>query len=99
RVGAHALDRRFEISLFAAHADSLAPAADVGREVRPDRHPGPCEQRFDRASHRRLAVRPDDVNRWIPKLWIAEICEERLDPLEPEAFLGPRAQRLDIVNG
>jgi len=96
--GAHARNRRFEVSLFTAHTDPLAPPAHVGRDVRADGHTGVGEQRLDRASDGRLAVRPDHVNGRIAKLGVAEPGEERLDPLEPEAVLRPGAQRLNKVN-
>ena len=97
-LGTHALDRRLEVRFFPAHADPLAPAAHVWREIRADRQPGAGEQCLCRARHRRLPVRPDDVDRRIAELRIAEPGEQRLDALEPEAVLRPGAQRLDVLN-
>ena len=96
-VGPHTLDRRFEVGLFPADADPLAPSEHVWREIGADRQPGACEQRFDRAGHGRLAVRPDHVDRRITELRIPEPGEQRLDPFEPEAVLRPGAQLLDVL--
>ena len=95
---ANALDCRLEVGLLTANANALAPAADVRREVCADDQPLPGEHLLDRARDGGLPVRPDDVDRRVRELGIAELREERLDPVEPEAVLRPRAQRLDQLN-
>ena len=93
----HSLDRSVEIRLVAPHADPLAPALHVGREVGADDETGLREQLLDRARDGRLAVRPDDVNGRVAQLRIAESREQRLDPVEPEAVLRPGTERLDVL--
>ena len=97
-LGAHALDRRVEVRFVPAHANPLAPSAHVWREIRADRESGAGEQCLSRARHRRLAVRPDDVNRGVAELRVAEPGKQCLDALEPEAVLRPGAQRLDELS-
>ena len=69
------------------------PRADVRRQVRltPSlRHAGA----LDHPRRRRLAVRPDHVHSGQARLRLAEPGEQRVHPLEAEAVLGPRRQRL-----
>src|SRR6185437_436711 len=95
RSRADRLDRALEVRLLPTDADPLAPATDVRREVGADREARVREQRLGRPRRRRLPVRADDVDRRIPPLRIAELGEQRADPLEPEALCGPRAQALN----
>ena len=91
-VGAHARDRRLEVGLRPADTDPLAPPPHVGREIGADGQAGVREQRLDEPRDARLAVRPDDMDGRIAKLRIAERFEQRIDPLEPEPVLRPRAE-------
>ena len=64
-----------------------------GESVAPTESPSREQQLLDRDRRRRLPVRPDDVDGRVGELRVAELGEERLHPVEPEAVLGPGAQR------
>ena len=63
-----------------------------GESVAPTESPSREQQLLDRDRRRRLPVRPDDVDGRVGELRIAELGEQRLHPVEPEAVLGPGAQ-------
>ena len=68
------------------------------RQIGADGQAGIGEQRLGDARDTRLAVRPDDVDGRIAKLRIAELGEQSLDALEPEAVLRPGAQGFKVFN-
>ena len=73
---------------------ALGPRAHVRREVGADAEAGVAEELLDHPRRRRLAVRPDDVDRREARLRIAERGEQRPHPLEPETVLRPRREAL-----
>ena len=66
--------------------------ATCGEIVAPDREPVGEKQLLDRDRRGRLAVRPDDVDRRVRVLRVAERGEQRAHALEPEAVARPGAQ-------
>ena len=83
---ANTADRALEVGLGPTAPDSLAPAAHVGREIRADVQARGGEMRFDRSRRRRLAVRPDDVDRGIALMRVAERVEQHPHPPQAELF-------------
>ena len=88
----NARERRRQVRRQAVDPDPLAPRPHVWRERRPDREPFGEQQLLDRDRRRRLPVRPDDVDGRVGELRIAELGEQCLHAIEPEAVLGPGAQ-------
>ena len=78
-------------SPFRTRMRSLQPRT-CGEKYAPTREPGVREERLRQACRRRLAVRADDVDRRIPLLRVAELCEQRVHALRPEAVRRPRAR-------
>src|SRR5207247_9205483 len=77
--------------------EPLVPAGDVRRRVGAGGETLRTQQRRDRAGRRRLAVRPDDVDRRERALRATEALEQRAHSSEPE-LLRPRRQRRDPGN-
>ena len=67
------------------------PSRTRGERCRRPRESPAAEQRRGEPRRRRLPVRPDDVDRRVGELRVAELREQRAHPLEPE-LLGPRAR-------
>ena len=74
-AGRTRVQRPLEVRLAPVDADPLGPAGHVGRECTRRRRAPSREQRLlDRARRRRLAVRADDVDRWVLQLRVAELA-------------------------
>ena len=96
--GTNALDRAFEVCLGAADPDPLGPAGHVGRVVAARQKTLVRQRLLDRPRRRPLPVRADDVDRAVRALRIAELREQRDDPVEPEPVLRPGAQSFYVFN-
>ena len=99
RGGADAADCGLEVRLPSFQPDPLGPAYDVRRDRRADTQSFGEEQLLDRHRGRRLAVRPDDVDRRVRELRVPDRGEQRAHAVEPEAVARPRAHRVEPLDG
>ena len=93
-VGLDAGKRRGDVGVGSVDLDPLRPAPHVRRDVRARAKARVTEKRRGHQRRRGLPVRPDDVNRRVGELGVAEGGEQFPHATEAE-LLGPRREALE----